>query len=273
MKIFTASDLHGENRPHGYDVPEDLDFDVAVFAGDIGRGPAAVDWLLGQPALRDKPVMFVAGNHEYYGGILQDQAALIRSAALGTNVTFLDADAVPVIDGVRFLGATLWTDYLFMSCSHQDGLRAGAGINDYRAIKTADGGEFPRPFTPKEAFNRHWAERQWLIDRLSEEHDGPTVCISHHGVAPGSLHPKHVPTGALNASFISDLSGIIEEYQPALWIHGHVHDTHDYDVGGATRIVCNPRGYSRGNGMAENAGFEPDLVVDLPEWVPAPRPF
>lgn len=273
MKLFIASDLHGEMGPHGYDVPAGLDFDVAVFAGDVGRGAAAVDWLLGQDALRDRPVMFVAGNHEYYRTILQDAAAEIRDRARGTHVHFLDADEVPTIDGVRFIGATLWTDYLFMARDHADGLRAGGGINDHRFIRTADGGDFPRPFTPAEAFQRHWRERQWMIDRLAEDHDGPTVVVTHHAPHPGSLHPRHAPTGALNASFISDLSGIILEHQPALWIHGHVHDGHDYDVGGATRILCNPKGYDRGAELPENADFRPDLVVELPEWIPAPKPW
>jgi hypothetical protein len=148
MKLFIASDLHGEIRPHGYDVPEGVDFDVAVFAGDIGYGPAAVDWLLGQKALRNKPVMFVAGNHEYYGSLVEDQSLLIRSATYGTNVTFLDGDVVSVIDGVRFLGCTLWTDFMFMSRSQIEGLQAGTSINDHRRITTAEGGEFPRPSLP-----------------------------------------------------------------------------------------------------------------------------
>lgn len=262
MKIFIASDLHGEIRPHGYKVPDGLDFDVAVFAGDIGRGPSAIDWLLSQTALCNRPVLFVAGNHEFYGGLLQDQVALIQAATAGTNITFLDASVVPVIDNVRFLGCTLWTDYMFMARSQIEGFRAGASINDYRFITTADGVEFPRPFTPKEAFRRHWRERQWLIDRLAAGHEGPTVCISHHAVHPGSLHPRHVACGPVNASFISELGGIIEEYAPTLWIHGHVHDTHDYIVGG-TRVVCNPRGYERGNGLPENVGFIPDMIVEI----------
>lgn len=268
MKIFIASDLHGEIRPHGYEVPE-LDFDVAVFAGDIGDGPEAVDWLLGQRALRDRPVLFVAGNHEYYNSILEDQAALIREAVRGTNVTFLDADAVPVIDRVRFLGCTLWTDYRFGARDQIIGLRSGMMMNDHRAILTSGGAEYPTPFMPSAAYRRHLAERRWLTDRLAEEHDGPTVVVTHHGVHPGSLHPKYAGEGAINGSFISDLSDIIAEHQPSLWIHGHVHDTHDYTVGVETRIICNPRGYSRGN-VSENAGFIPDLVVEIPEWSPSP---
>ncbi|MET4442834.1 Icc-related predicted phosphoesterase [Bradyrhizobium sp. GM2.2] len=272
MKIFIASDLHGEVWPHDYDVPEGLDFDVAVFAGDVHNAHQAVSWLTNQRALWGKPVLFVAGNHEYYGSILEAAAARIRDASRGTNVHFLDADAVPVIDGVRFLGCTLWTDYRFDARDQAQGIRAGMQLNDHRLIRTSDGAEFPRPFTPAEAYRRHVAERRWLTDRLAEEHDGPTVVVTHHAPHPGSLHERYADDGAVNGAFISDLSDIIAEHQPSLWVHGHVHDTHDYTVG-ETRIVCNPRGYSRGGDAFENsAGFIPDLVVEIPEWAPRPRP-
>lgn len=274
MKVFTASDLHGEIWSHDYDVPTNLDFDVAVFAGDVHHAYRAVNWLTNQRALWGKPVLFVAGNHEYYGSILEDAAARIRESARGTNVTFLDADAVPVIDGVRFLGCTLWTDYRFEADSQAQGLGAGRMLNDHKFIRTSGGAEFPAPFMPTEAYKRHLAERRWLTDRLAEEHDGPTVCITHHGVHPGSRHERYADDGAINSSFISDLSAEIAEHQPSLWIHGHVHDSHDYMVGDdATRVVCNPRGYSRGDGSSENPGFIPDLVVELPDWTPRPRPF
>ncbi len=51
------------------------------------------------------------------------------------------------------------------------------------------------------------------------------------------------------------VSQIIEEQQPALWVHGHTHDSCDYHVG-ATRVVCNPKGYEY-----ENKAFDPELVV------------
>lgn len=134
--------------------------------------------------------------------------------------------------------------------------------------------EFPAPFTPAEAYKRHLMERRWLTDRLSEEHEGPTVVITHHGVHPGSLHERYADEGAINSSFISDLSAIIEEYQPSLWIHGHVHDSHDYTVGTVgegigetTRIGCNPHGYA----WQPNPGFTPDLIIEIPDWAPRPR--
>lgn len=264
MKILVISDIHAEHQPHAFDLPVGADFDVAVCAGDIARGPAAIDWLLGQDALRGKPIIFVAGNHEYYGEVLlQDSAMLIRSASIGTNVTVLDGDIVAVIDGVRFLGCTLWTDFAFMASSQLAGLQAGMRINDCRSITTANGGEFPRPLVPKEALRRHLIERRWLEDRLAEPHDGPTVCVTHHAVHPRALNPRHAAAGAVNGAFISDLSEMIDTYQPDLWIHGHVHDSHDYLVG-STRIVCNPRGHSNGTNAAENHSFIPDLVIELP---------
>ena len=272
MKLFIASDLHGEIWSHGYDVPEDLDFDVAVFAGDVHNAYRATNWLTNQRALWGKPILFVAGNHEYYGSILEDAAAQIRDRCRGTNVTFLDADAVPVIDGVRFLGCTLWTDYRFEARNQVAGLYAGRMLNDHKFIRTSGGAEFAEPFTPAEAYKRHLVERRWLTDRLAEEHDGPTVVVTHHAPHPGSLHERFEDDGAINSSFISDLSDVIAEHQPALWVHGHVHDNHDYMVG-ETRLVCNPRGYSRGNGLSENAGFIEDLVVEISDWTPRPRPF
>ncbi|MET4482845.1 metallophosphoesterase [Bradyrhizobium sp. F1.13.3] len=283
MKIFIASDLHGEVWSHGYNVPEGLDFDVAVFAGDVHNAYRAVSWLTNQLALWGKEVLFVAGNHEYYGSILEDAAAMIRDRARRTNVRFLDATEVPVIDGVRFLGCTMWTDYRFDAESQAHGLHAGRYMNDHKFIRTSDGAEFPKPFTPIEAYKRHLAERRWLTDRLSEEHDGPTVCITHHAPHPGSLHPRYADSEAMNASFISDLSDVIAKHKPELWIHGHVHDSYDYVVGGdgvvgvdgvdggaggaGTRIVCNPAGYA----WEPNTGFIPDLVVEIPEWSPRPR--
>jgi hypothetical protein len=241
-----------------------------VFAGDIARGADSVRWMLDQRALLGRPVLFVAGNHEYYRGVLEDVAAEIRDAARGTNVTFLDADVVPVIDGVRFVGCTMWTDYMFGG-NQYGGMREGLRLNDHRMIETSYGRKIPRSFSPNMAFDRHWRERQWLLDRLAEDHDGQTVVVTHHAAHPGSLHPKYANAGHLNASFISDLRADIDEFQPAVWIHGHVHDSHDYIADGGTRIVCNPRGYSLGAGRSENAGFDPALVIEIPEWVPRPR--
>ncbi len=35
---------------------------------------------------------------------------------------------------------------------------------------------------------------------------------------------------------------LILKRQPALWVHGHTHDSADYHLG-STHVVCNPFGY------------------------------
>lgn len=132
MKLFIVSDLHGEAWSHDYTVPEGLDFDVAVFAGDVHNAYRAGSWISNQRALWGKPILFVAGNHEYYGSVLQDAAAVIRDGARRTNVTFLDADAVPVIGGVRFLGCTMWTDYLSRPIARRTGCTPASGSTTTR---------------------------------------------------------------------------------------------------------------------------------------------
>ena len=56
----------------------------------------------------DKPVIYVPGNHEFY----HHDIALIdelKTEASG-NIHVLNDDQV-VIDGVRFMGSILWTDF------------------------------------------------------------------------------------------------------------------------------------------------------------------
>ena len=79
------------------------DLDVAILAGDIGRpGDASVRWAQPSEALSGKPVVVVPSNHELYGTRMR----WLR----GTNVHLSTGDEW-VWQGVRFLGATLWTDF------------------------------------------------------------------------------------------------------------------------------------------------------------------
>lgn len=55
--------------------------------------------------------------------------------------------------------------------------------------------------------------------------------------------------------YSSDLTGLILERKPDLWIHGHVHQTADYRIG-QTRVICNPRGHAD-----ERSGFDSGLTV------------
>src|SRR5687767_8581751 len=103
MKLNILSDLHlGQGA---LDHPR-TDADVVILAGDIARADEAIAWAAG---LR-KPVLYVAGNHEFYGGSIEGTVPRLRQLCHGTPIHVLDDDAV-VLDGVRFLGSTLWTDF------------------------------------------------------------------------------------------------------------------------------------------------------------------
>jgi Icc-related predicted phosphoesterase len=253
MKLNILSDLHLGHG--GLNLPEN-DADVVVLAGDIARPEEAVAWALGIT----KPVLYVAGNHEFYGSSIAEALDELKQRCAGTNIHVLDNDEV-VIDGVRFLGTTLWTDFLLFGEGEK---RAEAieealfFIRDFSRIRLD--GETGILFTPDDSvalFNRH---ARWLEARLAEPYAGPTVVITHHAPSPKSIHPRFAGS-SLNACFASDAERLLDGSRARLWIHGHMHDSFDYCVNG-TRVVCNPRGYAR-DGINENPRFDANFLVEI----------
>ena len=253
VKLHILSDLHLSCGP--LDVPAN-NADVVIAAGDIARPQQAVPWLVG---LR-KPVLYVAGNHEFYGGSIAGTRAELKRLCAGTNVRLLDNDEA-ILDGVRFLGTTLWTDFLICG---DDELRAAAMreacafMNDFRIVRY--GAKDERVFTPADAMALFHVNVQWLKRKVAEPHDGPTVVITHHAPSPKSIHPRYADS-LLNACFASNAEELVKASRAKLWVHGHMHDSFDYRLG-ETRVVCNPRGYAR-DGVNENAAFNPRLVIKV----------
>lgn len=251
MRLAILSDLH--LTVAAMPVPQ-LDCDVLVLAGDVARPQQAIDWARQCPM----PVIYVAGNHEFYGASLSGAMAALRQQACGSNVHVLERDAI-CIGGVRFLGCTLWSDFrLFPSGEMRAAsvLEACQSIRDFSRITVDDAADVLfSPAIAQQIFDQSVA---WLEQEFARPFDGITVVVTHHAPSPGSINPKYAGS-LLNACFVSDLDARIARWNPALWVHGHTHDSHDYRVAG-TRIVCNPRGYAR-DGIAENAGFDPALVI------------
>ena len=253
MKLNILSDLH--LSVCALDAPS-TDADAVILAGDVERPQQAIAWA----SAFSKPVLYVPGNHEFYGGSIAGTRDALARFAAGTNVRLLD-DGETVIDGVRFLGTTLWTDFLLFG----DGAkRAGAMavgrqlLRDFSRIRNTD--DSPSRFTPEDAaalFDKH---SRWLEARLATRFDGPTVVITHHAPSRKSIHPRFADS-PLNACFVSDAEYLLDGARAQLWIHGHTHDSFDYVVNG-TRVVCNPRGYAP-NGVNENATFDASLCIDI----------
>lgn len=253
MKLNILSDLHLGFS--GLDTPRN-DADLVVLAGDISRPKEATAW-----ALRfDKPVLYVLGNHEFYGSSIDGAAQEMKRLCDGTHVHVLDNSGL-VFQGVRFLGTTLWTDFGLFSEDEKKTTaitEAQRLMRDFSRIRLSQASD--AVFTPQDSvalFKRH---ANWLAGELGRVHDGPTVVITHHAPSPRSIHPRFTDS-PLNACFVSDAEHLLDASRVQLWIHGHTHDSFDYRLNG-TRVVCNPRGYAK-DGVNENSLFNPDLMVSV----------
>jgi Icc-related predicted phosphoesterase len=278
MRVGVWSDLHGEFGT--FEIPKDLELDVAVLAGDIYQpGEFAVQWALRSEALAAKQVILVPGNHEYYRVTRKSRMdrtlAAMRKAAAGTHVHVLDGDEL-VLDGVRFLGATLWTDFaLAIETPHgpQTNVNLAArlaenALNDFRLIRVPNPNALPgtweardgKVFRAQDARRIHHEQRRWLKQRLETPFDGKTVVVTHHAPHRGSLAPWYAADW-VSAGFASELP---DEFFaiPLLWVHGHTHNSFDYQVG-SCRVLCNPRGYMKLSGVSENTQFNPRLIVTV----------
>lgn len=244
MRIRILSDLHLAVAPFA---PPAADADVVVLAGDIANGAAGIEWA--SRTFR-APVLYLAGNHEYYDGEFGEVQQAMRVAAKENGVALLDCDE-SAIEGVRFLGCTLWTDYSLVAAAERPAvIESARKLNpDYLVIRRGE-----RRFAPEDAIELCVQQRAWLQSRLAAPFTGKTVVITHFAPHPRSIAPAYAGHPA-NPGFVLDLEDMMG--RAALWIHGHTHTAFDYTVNG-TRVVCNPRGYP-----GERTDFRPEWVVDL----------
>lgn len=250
MKILILSDLHLEFANFS---PSTEEVDLVILAGDIWKKDQGIYWA--RDTWPNTEIIYVAGNHEFYGSERNAVLSLLRSAAEETGVHFLDNDEV-VINGIRFLGATLWTDFeLFGVILKEDAISAGKhGLNDFRMIV-----EKVDTFSPEDAIALCNTSVDWLAAKLITEDDAlKTVVVTHHLPSMQSVLGRY-RNDILSACFASNLD-VLLGYSD-FWIHGHTHHSFDYTVNG-TRVICNPRGYIH-RGAQENLDFNPGLVVHI----------
>jgi predicted phosphodiesterase len=260
MKIFLISDIHSENPEAIVDPYLDYDClkfsypeeaDVVVLAGDIGEGINGLIWARNRFA--DKEIVYVPGNHEYYESdlaIIDDM--ILKAKELGIHL--LDNDSV-IINGIRFLGATLWTN--FDNYSPEALVEAERNMCDYHYItckrwwKLAHNREKAlrlmnsdsafsfdsECFSPTVAYLLHREALDWLSQQLNKPYQGETVVVSHHAPALQSIINADYAYASDLEKFIANRSANIN-----LWLHGHIHQPVDYELSGV-RIVSNPRGY------------------------------
>ncbi|QIT55014.1 hypothetical protein HC341_07165 [Aquisalimonas sp. 2447] len=263
------SDLHleiagrGESRknvPFLLDVTDADQERVLVLAGDTDVDRQAACFAARQ-APHFRAVIQVLGNHEYYkDGSTTRLPTKLRAYLAGleaSNVHILDNDAQD-LDRVRFIGATLWTDF---NAGAPETMRvAGESMNDFKRIRCGtEAAPYGRPFRPHTAYRLHQISRAFIEQAVLQAHaDGQVpVVVTHH--AP--YLPEGLDGPPLSFAYGSDLSDLIRRTRPALWIHGHTHACVDTTIAGC-RVVANARGYA---GIEPVAGFDPERVVDLQE--------
>ncbi|ANL87080.1 metallophosphoesterase [Rhizobium phaseoli] len=278
VKAAVFSDLHlsyNGQLHYPFDLPDDVE--IAIVAGDVSAPVSiSLQWLHNVVSGRGRrDVVFVAGNHEHYGQVYEKSMSQgMEDRAKFPHIHFLENEAA-VIKGVRFLGATMWTDFNLFGYPAAAMEQAAAFMNDYSAIRSraADGNY--RRFTPEITRAIHQESREWLRQALAESFHGPTVVVTHTSPHIMSVSEEYADD-PLTPAFASDFGPEIAEFEPEFWIHGHTHTGFDYIVPGSrTRVVCNPLGYrksaARVSTMFENLVFDPYKTIEIPlAWRPLP---
>lgn len=277
LRVLILSDLHLEHNPIWTLRKRYSECDLVIIAGDLDSPlDSTIRWLSTAANFGGAPIIYVPGNHDYYGrhSPWQWEARKGKDASNGTRVGLGDGDEVFYVNGVRILAATLWTDYKLNGTQHESMILAERGINDHRMILDQRPDRTIGRFRTADALRQHMLDYAYFERNLAIPHDGPTICVSHHGVAGMLSVPEEyhgAGNDALNPAFSSDLTELIMRYQPEMWIHGHCHGSIDCMIG-STRIIANPKGYGPmyGGRLPENKTFIDEMIVELPLRAPTP---
>lgn len=273
MRLQLISDLHLESDPSFQALPAP-GADLLVLAGDIGSYQQRKDGLvmpepdwglrrfspLPQYAGWPTPVLYVPGNHEYDALDFEQAHRELRATCERLGIHWLEREAI-VIQGVRFAGTTLWSDYDALvppaaTLTERLGLREKAfrAANFY--LHKMAGQRHGALFDAAAMRELALACQAWLRQTLSRPHEGPTVVVTHFAPTLHSADPRYGKSPG-TAGFCNALDDLLP--QADLWLHGHLHCPTDIQVG-RCRIVANPLGYAS---KGEQRMFRPLLTIDV----------
>ena len=275
MKIALASDLHLEFGAISLENKDDAD--VLILSGDIciakdlrqkddygliGKNDNNKIHTFFQECCERFPhVIYIMGNHEHYHGDYVTSVGNLRNH-LGylDNLYILDKETF-ALDGVTFIGGTLWTDMNKEDPLTLHGIRGY--MNDYRTVnnsanvkhyRDSDGNKHISiaKLLPEDTVADHKAMLEFIDKTVAAWPWAKFVVVGHHAPSKLSTKPRYEKDVMVNGAYSSDLSEFILNHpQIKLWTHGHTHHNFDYMIG-STRIVCNPRGYVNYDDSANN---------------------
>jgi predicted phosphodiesterase len=259
MRLLVLSDLHLElwgERALSFDICISKP-DMVILAGDIHTRSRAPAWA--DESFPGLPVLYIAGNHEYYGEAIDKAGDTIaRECDKQKNVHYLDCGEY-ISKGVRFLGATLWTDFSLFGpdCKFRVVSQSHQQMTDYQRIKVAAQGY--KKLQPQDTARLHEKHKTWLKSKLEQPFAGHTVVVTHMAPSMRSITTEYA-ADPLAGAFASNLDDLVAKAD--LWIHGHTHSSFDYRIK-QCRVVANPLGYRMRDGRPENENFDPNFVVKL----------
>ena len=266
MNIQLLSDLHLETQP-GFEARPAPEADLLVLAGDVGsyqygsRLPGA-DFGLERFSPRrgwPVPVFYVPGNHEYDAVDFDSTQARLRETCERLGITWLDRESL-VFGGVRFVGATLWSDFDALAAQAAPAQRLKAREKAFRAanwyLRTTGTTRHGQPWLAEQVREEALASQQWLRAALRQPFAGTTVAVTHFAPSLRSADPRYglVPG---TAGFCNSLDELLP--MASVWLHGHLHCPSDY-VHHGCRVVANPLGYA---GKGEQRGYREGLCVQV----------
>jgi len=250
--IYLASDLHFEISGKSDPVKVPKEAQIVVLAGDIMDMPRALE-VCGKTAdYTGLPVIFTAGNHEYYR---RDYKSMTDLANLyeHENVYVLINKAA-VINGIRFLGTPLWTNFLAFGEETQDIFMriAEQNINDFRVIS-----HNKKRITAAVMLEWHNEARSFLETELQKPFDGKTVVVTHFPPSYLLCHERF-KNSEISPYFNAACDDLIAKYQPAAWFYGHTHAAVEVELYGVP-LYCNQGGYPDESGLI--TGFDENKLI------------
>jgi len=243
MHIQLLSDLHFEfHRDGGRSFIKSLDpsgVDALVLAGDIDVASGLLQSLTAIcRRFSGATVMYVPGNHEFYHSSLGEVRQILGQVQdKNRNFVWLDKGAIE-LDGVRFLGATLW----FPPSNAEPSVKRL--LSDFSVIEDFESWVY--------------GENLNAVDFLKRSLRAGDVVVTHHLPSPRCVSSRYA-NSVLNPFFVCDLTRLILARKPRFWMFGHTHDTIATAIG-ETEMWCNPFGYARGD---LNPNFQERLIISV----------
>lgn len=239
MRIQFHSDLHVEHynaiKRQKFEVAKGVD--VLIFAGDIANSPQlAYEFFSNVRKTYSGHIIYVLGNHEYYHHKVTINTEYYALMDL-IGVKVLDKDNIlthgkVIINDIQFVGTTLYSD-LSNPIEAQVVKRS---LSDFRVVKGMNIDLWQSEFD----LSSTMIDNHLFRAKVNKQTD-KTIVITHFAPLPNLITPGF-ENNPSNAGFVSDLSEMILQYQPAYWIYGHTHSNQDFQLGD-TKIVCNQFGY------------------------------